>query len=72
MAGISEEEEGDINALPTDFAELLELPETVFAGSYDVLAGSTVAAESMRSTCEAHPNTIEYVGCLSPAKRLTD
>ena len=59
MPAISEEDEGVVDALPTDFAELLELPETVFAASNDVLTGTTVAAEPMQSTCSAHGDDIE-------------
>lgn len=49
--------------LPTDFSQLLELPETAFADSNDVLACSTGAAELMQPTCSVHPDTTEYVWC---------
>lgn len=61
MSAISEDDERGLSALHTDFSELLELPETAFTGSDDVLAGSTVAAEPMQPTCPAHPDTNEYV-----------
>ena len=64
MPAISEEDEGGINALPTDFSELLQLPDTVFTDSNDILTGSTVAAEPMQLSCPAHPDTTEYVGLL--------
>jgi hypothetical protein len=60
MPVISEEEDSHDHIFHTDFSELLDLPESAFPGSYDVLAGSTVAADALSQTCPAHPETPEY------------
>ena len=60
MPVIREEEDIQDHVFHTDFSELLELPESAFPGSYDVLAGSTVAADALSQTCPAHPQTSEY------------
>lgn len=54
--------EGHDHVFPTDFSQLLELPDSAFTVSEDVLAGSTVAAEALSETCPAHPDTVKY-GC---------
>ena len=60
MPVISEEEDGHDHIFHTDFSELLDLPESAFPGSYEVLAGSTVAADALSQSCPAHPETSKY------------
>jgi hypothetical protein len=60
MPVISEEEDSQDHIFHTDFSELLDLPESAYPGSYDVLAGSTVAADALSQTCPTHPETSEY------------
>ena len=72
MAVISEDDEGGVHVLPTNFSELLELPETALTDSDDVLAGSTGPADSLRPTCPAHSHATEYVGPSRSIKSFTD
>jgi hypothetical protein len=57
MPVISEEIEGHDQVFHTDFSELLELPESTFAGSEDVLAASTEEGEAFAAPCPAHTET---------------
>lgn len=55
MTTIVEENEDDLNAAP-DFSQLLDLPESTFAGSNDALFGNTVTADPGLGHCPDHPN----------------
>lgn len=73
MPVINEEYEGGDDILPTDFSELLDLPDNAFALSDDVFANSTAAAEGLQATCPVHPETLKYAGPLvKPCHHLTD
>lgn len=57
MPVINEGVEGHDHVFDADFSELLDLPESAFPGSDDVLAGSTVAANALSHTCPAYTDT---------------
>lgn len=59
MPVINEEDDGS-HALPQDFSELLDLPDSAFAGLDDALLGSTLAEDSLAAPSGAQAEGFEY------------
>lgn len=57
MSVINEEIEDRNQIFHNDFSELLDLPESAFAGSEDVLATTTLGDEALLAPCPAHETT---------------
>ena len=69
MPVISEADEDNILA-HQDFSQLLDLPETIFAGSNEDVVGSAVAAEALEPTCPTHQDSNEYDSSTNDWRRL--
>ena len=70
MPVIHEEDESHDRILHTDFSSLLDLPESAFPESDDVLPSSTVPIDPLLAPCVAHPDTSKYVARVE-AMRVT-